>query len=76
MRKLTDAEVLALTKMLEAETYSLAMAKTSMMAISDEQLKTLAQSGITAAQNRIAGLQQFITENNVLATNTEQPSIQ
>jgi uncharacterized protein (DUF305 family) len=65
MRKVTDAEVLALTKMLESETYSLALARASLVAISDEQLKSLAQSGINATEARISGLQQFITENKI-----------
>ncbi|MGI6092058.1 MAG: hypothetical protein ACOYD5_03505 [Negativicutes bacterium] len=70
MRQLTDAELLSLTKMLEMETHSLAVAKTSIMAISDEQLKTLAQSGITAAEARVTGLQQFINENRIAGIET------
>ena len=71
MRQLTDLEILSLTKMLEAETYSLAMARTSIMAISDEQLKTLAQSGIVTTEARIAGLQQFIVENQIACVNLQ-----
>lgn len=65
MRQLTDAEKLSLAKLLEMETHALAIAKTSMMAISDEQLKTLSQSGIATAEARISGLQQFINENGI-----------
>lgn len=75
MRQLTEAEILSLAKLLEMETHSLAIAKTSIMAISDEQLKTLAQTGITTAQARIVGLQQFVQENNIVdhqTTNTIQ----
>lgn len=65
MRQLSPAEVLSMAKLLEMETQALTLAKTSQMAISDEQLKTAVQSGIAAAEARIAGLQQFILENNV-----------
>lgn len=71
MRQVTDSEILSLTKMLEAETYSLAIAKASIMAISDEQLKSLAQSGINTAEARITGLQQFISENQITALNSQ-----
>lgn len=63
MRQITPAEVLSLSTMLAGETTALASAKAGLNAISDEQLRTLADSGIVAAQTRIAGLQQFITEN-------------
>ena len=67
MRKVTDSEILSLTNMLAAETYSLAIAKASIIAISDEQLKVLAQSGISAAEARVTGIQQFITENQIVS---------
>lgn len=65
MRKLTPGEVLSLTALLQMESNALAVAKASISAISDEQLKTLTQTGISAGQSRIMGLQQFIAENNV-----------
>ena len=74
MRQVTDSEILSLTKMLEAETYSLAIAKASLLAISQEQLKTLAQSGITSAEARITGLQQFIGENQIVSVNSQTQS--
>lgn len=75
MRKLSQQEMLSLSKLLEMETNSLAIAKTSIMAISDEQLKTLAQSGIQTTEARIAGLQEFIQEN-ILSSSAEQPQMQ
>lgn len=63
MRQLTPGEVLSLSTLLAAETTALAVAKAGINTISDAQLKQLADSGITASQTRIAGLQQFITEN-------------
>jgi len=71
VRKVNDSEILSLTKMLEAETYSLAIARASIMAISDEQLKSLAQSGINTAEARITGLQQFITENQIASVSSQ-----
>lgn len=65
MRDLTPGEVLSLTTLLQMETNALAIAKASIPAINDEQLKTMTQAGITAAQSRIMGLQQFIAENKV-----------
>jgi hypothetical protein len=65
LRQLTSAEVLSLAKLIEMETNGLAVAQASLMAISDEKLKTMAQAGISAQQARIAGLQQFVVENNI-----------
>lgn len=65
MRQLTASEILALNKFLQMETNSLAMAKAGINAIGDDQLRSLAQSGISNTEGRIKGLQQFISENNV-----------
>lgn len=70
----TDSEILSLSKFLDAETYSLAIARTSIMAISDEELKSLSQSGIKTAEARIIGLQQFIRENQIAPANSETQS--
>ena len=72
MRQLAPAEVLSLAKMLEMETQSLTVAKTTAMAVTDEQLRTAVQSGIAATEARIAGLQQFIMENNVVSAGQMQ----
>lgn len=70
MRQLAPGEYLSLAKMLEMETQALTIAKTSQMAITDDQLKKAFQTGIAAAEGRIGGLQQFIAENNLV--NAEQ----
>lgn len=67
MRQLTSVEVLSLAKLLEMETNSLTVAQAGLMAISDEQLKTMTQAGIAATQARVAGLQQFVVENKITA---------
>lgn len=76
MKQLTAAEILSLTKLLEMETNSLAVARTTMMAISNEQLKTLTQSGISTTEARIMGFQQFISENNLVTTKQSQSTSQ
>ncbi|MDF2524714.1 MAG: hypothetical protein K0R31_2355 [Clostridiales bacterium] len=57
MKQLTPNEVLSISKMLKMETNSLVIAKAGINLISDEQLKTNAQSGIDATEARIKGLQ-------------------
>lgn len=76
MRQLTAAEVLSLSKLLEMETNALTVARTSLMAISDGQLKSLAQSGISTAEARIMGIQQFVAENNVTSIGQNQSATQ
>lgn len=75
MRKLSEVEVLALTKLLEMENNSLAIAKTSIMAISDAQLKSLAQTGIQTTESRIVGLQKFVSENILSSSAANQPQM-
>ena len=72
MRKLTPNEILSLNALLQMETQSLSVARAGLNAITDEQLKNLAQSGITATEGRIMGLQQFIAENHVTSTGEVQ----
>ncbi len=77
MSQLTPAEMLALTIALEMESNSLNVVKAGRMAVTDEQFKLQVEAGISAAETRIAGLQQFIVENNLLANsigNQTQPS--
>ncbi len=68
MRQLTPVEVLSLAKLIEMETNALTVAQASLMAISDEHLKTMTQAGIAATQARVAGLQQFVVENKITTT--------
>jgi hypothetical protein len=68
LRQLTPVEVLSLAKLLELETNALTVAQASLMAISDEQLKTMTQAGVAATQARVAGLQQFVVENKITTT--------
>ena len=69
MRELSDGEVLTLTGLLKMEKDGLAVSRAMQTLISDDSLKTQAESAVMAAENRIKGIQQFINENNV--TNVE-----
>jgi hypothetical protein len=42
------------------------MAKAGRTAVTDDELKSLVDSGITTIEARIMGFQQFIAENNVI----------
>ncbi|MCX7921403.1 MAG: hypothetical protein N3B21_05185 [Clostridia bacterium] len=71
MRQLTATEIISLSKLLQMETNGLAVAKAGVNIVNDEQLKALTQSGIIATEARIRGLQQFISENNIVTTTGE-----
>jgi len=75
MRQLAAIEVLALTKSLEGEMHALSMAKTSLINMKDEDLKSVTQVGIKATEIRIARLQEFIAENNMVP-NIQQNTVQ
>lgn len=66
MRNLTPGEVLSLREILQSESNALAMASTAHIAISDPELKSLSESGLTVSRSRIRGLQEFIKENNII----------
>jgi hypothetical protein len=68
MRKLSEAEVLSLTGVLTMEKDGLAVAKAMKALITDEEIKKQADTGILAAESRIKGIQQFISENHIIET--------
>ncbi|HLV10085.1 MAG TPA: hypothetical protein VKY40_07750 [Halanaerobiales bacterium] len=65
MRKLADNEVLSLSKVLKMEKDALALSKATQGLITDEDLKKQAEAGVLAAEGRIKGIQQFISENRI-----------
>ena len=75
MRQLATVEILALAKSLEGEMHALATARTTLMNMKDEDLKSVTQLGIKATEMRIARLQEFIAENNVVP-NIQRNTIQ
>lgn len=66
MRELTPQEVLSLNTLLGMETTGLQVAKSTVGVMADQDLKALTESGITAAEARIRGLEQFAVENGVI----------
>ena len=71
MRQLSASEILSINNLILMETTGLAMARAGINVIGDEQLKTQAKSGIVAGEARIKGLQQFISENNIISQTEE-----
>ncbi len=65
LRDMSDGELINLSGILTMEKDGLAVARAIQPIISDDKLKTQAESAIMAAENRIKGIQQFINENNV-----------
>lgn len=72
MRKITDSEILSITRLLQMETNGLAIAKAGLRMIGDDELRKLAETGISNSEARIKGLQQFITENNIVPSREVQ----
>jgi phosphopantetheine adenylyltransferase len=72
MRKLAEGEILSLTTLLKMEQDNLTVAKGMQNLISDDALKKQAEAGILAMEGRIKGIQQFINENQVTATEEVQ----
>lgn len=66
MRVLSDAEMISLREMLQMETNALAKIRATQMAVTDNELKSQVESSIIAGEKRIKGIQQFISENNIL----------
>ena len=66
MRKLSETEVLSLREILQMETNGIEVAKAVQNIVKDGDLKDQVKSSITAAEGRIRGIQQFISENDVL----------
>lgn len=65
MLEITTSEALALSKLLQMEITSVAIAKTTKKQVSDNELQSIIDTGIKASELRIKGLQQFITDNDL-----------
>lgn len=66
MRVLSDSEMLSLREMLQMETNALAKAKATQIAVTDDELTCQVKASIMAGEKRVKGIQQFISENNIL----------
>jgi ribosome recycling factor len=71
MRDLAEHEKVSLREILQMETNGLAKLKASKKMIQDEELKRQADSAVLAAEGRIKGIQQFITENGISINSKE-----
>lgn len=65
MKNLAPNEILALSALITMETQGLAFAKASIPAMEDEQLRTMTETAIMAAEARIQGMQQLIHDKNI-----------
>lgn len=66
MRKLSEAEVLDLNAVLQMETLALDKARAMHVVAKDEHIKELISASIVAGEGRIRGIQQFVSENDIL----------
>jgi hypothetical protein len=66
MRKLSDSEMLSLRELLQMETNAITKAKAMEVVATDKDLKQQISTGILAGESRVRGIQQFISENEVL----------
>lgn len=67
MNRFSPAEMLQLRELLQMETNSVAKAKATMSLIQDDELLTLAKSGIQATEARIKGMQKLISDHNLVS---------
>ena len=72
MQKASPSEILTMTRLLQMETNELAMAKASVNLVNDKELKTSIEAGINKSETRIKGIQQFISENNLITSGEVQ----
>ena len=66
MKLITTAEMLQLRELLQMETTALAKAKVTEPFIEDHELKDTMKIGIQAVEARLKGIQQFISDNNIM----------
>jgi hypothetical protein len=65
LKNLAQNEILALSALISMETQGLALAKASINAVEDEQLRTMTETAIMSAEARIQGMQQLIHDKNI-----------
>lgn len=67
MRNLSDTEMLSLSELLQMETNALTKVKAARALANDQELQRMIEASVLAAEGRIKGIQQFISENNVVS---------
>ena len=65
MKNLAQNEILALSVLITMETQGLALAKASINAMSDDQLRIMTETAIMSAEARIQGMQQLMHDKNI-----------
>lgn len=70
MDHISAAEMLQLRELLQMETNSVIFTKATQALIKDDELLTLAKTGVQQSEARIKSIQQFITDRD-LVTATE-----
>ena len=65
MSRISTGEMLQIRELLQMETNAVAKSKATQALVKDDELMTLAKSGIQASEARIKGLQKFISDNNI-----------
>jgi hypothetical protein len=66
LRNLSDTEMLSLTELLQMETNALTKVKAARALAKDQELQRMIEATILAAEGRIKGMQQFISENDIV----------
>jgi pantoate kinase len=67
MRELTPSEIISIRDLLQMEVIGVMTSQAMDRFIKDPELKNLSESGMQAAKARIAEIQRFIRENNVVS---------
>ncbi|MDS0527724.1 hypothetical protein NNC19_18705 [Clostridium sp. SHJSY1] len=68
MRKLSEVEVISLTGVLKMESDGLTMQRAVNSLITDKDLRRQSEASILATEGRIKGIQQFMSENEVVTS--------
>jgi len=66
MRELAPSEILSLRELMQMETNALAKTKAIQPMVKDAELKRLVEAAILSSEATIRGMQQFITENQII----------
>ncbi len=66
MRQLAPSEMLSLRELLQMESNGLTKARATKAIVQDKDLQKQVDAAILAAEGRVKGIQQFISENNVV----------
>ena len=66
--RISTAEMLQFRELMQMENNAVAKAKATQALINDDELMTLAKSGIQASEARIKALQAFVSKNDIVTS--------